>query len=163
MWRTNDVWIMQEALLLLLVMPSESAFCLSSALLTALPVLIAKYLGGRLLLCYYVWAFFKNVFILCVRWDYLTEGMYCIQESLLCSFTDTTFLTALSSHVVFFFYSQDPAWSRPTFLFLHTYFVGLLSSMEWSITKVSVVKHSGTPVFKVSSLLTAWPSFWSNI
>ncbi len=59
-----------------------------------------------------------------------------------------------------FFHSQDPAWSRPTFLFLHTYFVGPLSSMEWSTTKVSVAKHSGTPVFKVS--LFGLTMFWSN-
>lgn len=68
-------------------------------------------------------------------------------------------LTAHFLHFVFF-YSQDPVWSRPTFLFLRTYCVGLLSSMEWSITKVSVAKHSGTPVFKVSNLLTVWTNVW---
>lgn len=51
---------------------------------------------------------------------------------------------------VFSPHSQDPAWSRRTFLFLHTYSADLLLSTGWSITKVSVVKHSATPVFKVS-------------
>lgn len=85
---------------------------------------------------------------ICKCIHYLTEEMCCIQESSPFSFTDCSYPSS--------FYSQDPVWSRPTFLFLRTYCVGLLSSMEWSITKVSVAKHSGTPVFKVSNFLTVW-------
>lgn len=51
------------------------------------------------------------------------------------------------------FLSQDPVWSKPTFSFLHTFFAGPLSSTESSITRVSVAKPWGTPVFKVSRLL----------
>lgn len=48
------------------------------------------------------------------------------------------------------FHSQDPVWSKPTFLFSHTFFAGPLSSTESSITRVSVAKLWGTPAFKVS-------------
>lgn len=51
--------------------------------------------------------------------------------------------------------SQDPVWSKPTFSFLHTFFAGPLSSTESSITRVSVAKPWGTPVFKVSRLVDA--------
>lgn len=89
----------------------------------------------------------------CAGFSWQRKCMYSPQESLLCSFTGHSFLTAFSPLCRVFFYSQDPAWNRPTFSFLHTYFVGQSSSTEWSITKVSVEKHSGTPVFKVSLLV----------
>lgn len=49
------------------------------------------------------------------------------------------------------FHSQDPVWSKPTFLFWRTFFAGPLSSTESSITRVSVAKLWGTPVFKVGA------------
>lgn len=51
------------------------------------------------------------------------------------------------------FHSQDPAWSKPTFLSWRTSFAGPSSSTESSITRVSVAKLWGTPVFKVSRVL----------
>lgn len=51
------------------------------------------------------------------------------------------------------FHSQDPVWSKPTFLFWRTFFAGPSSSTESSITRVSVAKLWGTPVFKVSRQL----------
>lgn len=56
-----------------------------------------------------------------------------------------------SPSLVFLFPSQDPAWSRPTFSFLHTFFAGPSSSTESSITRVSVAKPWGTLVSKVST------------
>lgn len=129
-------------------MPSESASCLSSALLTALPDLVEYF--SRFLLSLYM-----GIFSCFYTLHTLGLLYYCRKCTVFKNPHFLVSLTALSLNVVFS-YSQDPVWSRPTFLFLRTFFVGLLSSMEWSITKVSVAKHSGTPVFKVSNLLSVW-------
>lgn len=47
-------------------------------------------------------------------------------------------------------HSQDPVWSKPTFLSWRTSFAGPSSSTESSITRVSVARLWATPVFKVS-------------